>query len=80
MKENSLKSIKKDQQLIKQCWKTVKTITYTTSSMLNPIWLDIKVKKILEYLISKKLNKYQIRTKYWIKIGIRFDLIAVFSK
>ena len=58
-KNNSLKLAKKDQQPIKQCYKTAKTMTNTISGMLNLIQLGTGFQKMLKYLILKKLNRYQ---------------------
>ena len=43
--------------------KTAKTTTHIMSSMLNPIRPSTEFEKTLEYLISKKLNRYQGQKK-----------------
>ena len=60
--------------------KTAKTIMYITSSTLNVIWPGIECQKMLEYSILIKLNRYWGWIRSGIKVGIKFDLIADFSK
>ena len=55
-------------------------MTHTTSSTLNPIRPSIRFQKTLEYLISKELNEYQGQKKSEMRVGIKFNLIADFTK